>query len=69
MDKQDLAYIEMRLSILEKLLFNNKKDVEDYIAIIEKVKESTQFGDAVRLKQLVEEHLQSLGRLLSEMEE
>ncbi len=70
MDKlnQELAYIEMRLTMLKKFVLNSDENIKVYIKIIQKVKESNQFVGADILKQRVEAHLESLFLLLSEKE-
>ena len=35
MDKQDLAYLEARISLLEALVYNNKSDLQFVVSILE----------------------------------
>ena len=69
MDKQELAFIEMRLTMLEKMVFQSEKNIKEYLQIGEELKKIIQYGNVEDVRLKLEQHLQHIASRLSDPEE
>ena len=69
MDKQDLAYLEARISLLEALVYNNESDLQFVISTLETSMQKINYQDAELLKSHLEFFLKELQNRLDSFSE
>ena len=69
MDKQDLAYLEARISLLEALVYNNESDLQFVISTLENSMQKINYQDAELLKSHLEFFLKELQNRLDSFSE
>lgn len=60
MDKQDLAYLEARISLLEALVYNDESDLQFVISTLETSMQKINYQNAEILKSHLERFLKEL---------
>ena len=69
MDKQDLAYLEARILLLEALVYNNESDLQFVISTLENSMQKINYQDAELLKSHLEFFLKELRNRLDSFSE
>ena len=69
MDKQDLAYLEARISLLEALVYNNESDLQFVISTLETSMQKINYQNAELLKSYLQDLLKELQHRLDSFSE